>query len=73
MVNRTNTNKIKGVTAVSTSSLGTTKDKLFVNKGILDHIFQIVVNNFPTPVDGVIHRDFLARYRCKINYDKWTG
>lgn len=33
--------------------------------------FQIVSNDFPIPTDGIIGKDFLARYKCKIDYEPW--
>lgn len=38
----------------------------------LNHVFQVVEENFPIPTDGILGRDFLSQYQCIINYDTWT-
>ena len=37
----------------------------------LEQKFHIVDNNFPIPTDGILGRDFLTKYRCKIDFDPW--
>ena len=38
---------------------------------LLEAKFHIVDNHFPIPTDGILGRDFLTKYRCKIDFDPW--
>lgn len=37
----------------------------------IEQKFHIVETDFPIPTDGIIGRDFLTKYRCKIDYEPW--
>jgi hypothetical protein len=63
---------IKGIAAGDMTTIGaTTLTILFEEKCGLEHEFQIVKRHFPFEFDGIIVRDFLTRYRCLIDYDKF--
>ena len=38
---------------------------------LLEGKFHIVDYHFPIPTDGILDRDFLTKYRCKIAFDPW--
>ena len=56
-------------------------DKILTQGSITTHInfpnrllegkFRIVDNHFPIPTDGILGRDFLTKYKCKIDFDPW--
>lgn len=62
---------IIGIGHGSISTIGTTHTDLLVEGMKIPHKFHIVEDNFPIPTDGIIGRDFLVNYRCKINYESW--
>lgn len=64
--------RIKGVTDGSIMSLGTISTKLFIPKFAISHKFHIVPNMFNIPADGILGKDFLKRFCCKIDYQDMT-
>lgn len=46
-------------------------DIILPNNLEISHKFQIINQNFPIPTDGILGRDFLSKYHCKIDYDAW--
>lgn len=71
-INRFDNIKIKGVTDGLTYSIGRTETQLYIDDFVLDHTFHIVDNNFPIPSDGILGRDFITKYKCKLDYSHWT-
>lgn len=63
---------ITGINKHKTTTLGSITIELDVdNNTTLHHKFQIVDQTFPIPTDGILGRDFLAKYHCRIDYDTW--
>jgi Reverse transcriptase (RNA-dependent DNA polymerase)/RNase H-like domain found in reverse transcriptase/Retroviral aspartyl protease len=63
---------IKGIAAGEMTTIGaTTLTMLFEEKCGLEHEFLIVKRHIPFEFDGIIGIDFLTRYRCLIDYDKF--
>lgn len=50
----------------------TTTQLTFQNSFTLEHEFQLVDEQFPIFTDGILGRDFLAKFRCTIDYESWT-
>lgn len=71
-VNRADNIKIQGVTDGLTYSIGRTETQLYIDDFTLNHTFHIVENNFPIPSDGILGRDFITKYKCKLDYFDWT-
>lgn len=65
-VNRADNIKIQGVTDGLTYSIGRTETQLYIDDFTLNHTFHIVENNFPIPSDGILGRDFITKYKCKL-------
>lgn len=72
IVNRSNICRIKGVTEGCTNSIGTTNANIFIEDYVFSHNFHIVDRNFPIPADGILGRDFIVKYRCQLDYNKWN-
>lgn len=62
---------ISGITDEVISTLGTVKSKLFAQGAQFSHIFQVVDENFPIPIDGILGLDFISQFRASIDYDQW--
>lgn len=62
---------IIGIGQGNVSTMGTTNTNILLNGNKIPHKFHIVEDNFPIPTDGIIGRDFLINYRCKIDYEAW--
>lgn len=70
-----NTNEIiniKGITQDTIQSYGTLIANLQINNDIISQEFHVVQDNFNIDCDGIIGKDFLATYKCKIDYDTMT-
>lgn len=63
---------IKGITKDSLRSLGTLHIKLFTDQDEIDHEFHVVPDEFNIDCDGIIGKDFLVNYKCRIDYDSMT-
>lgn len=61
--------RIRGVTQDYLQSLGTVGLSLFIDNDQIDHEFHVVPDEFNIDCDGIIGKDFLMQYRCKIDYD----
>lgn len=59
---------IKGITNDSIHSYGTTYVTLNMNTDSVTHEFHIVPDDFNVDCDGIIGKDFLAAYKCRIDY-----
>lgn len=68
----TNVINIKGITHDSLKSLGTIHVGLYTEQDVIDHEFHVVPDEFNIDSDGIIGKDFLAFYRCKIDYEDMT-
>lgn len=64
---------ISGIGHNGISSLGSTFAKISIENVSVEQKFHIVENDFPIPTDGIIGRDFLTKYHCKIDYVPWCG
>lgn len=62
---------ITGIGNEGIHSLGSTFTNIIVDGIPLQQKFQIVQNDFPIPTDGIIGRDFISNYKCKIDYEPW--
>lgn len=62
---------IIGIGQGNTSTIGTTHANLLINGMLIPHKFHIVEKIFPIPTDGILGRDFLVTYNCKIDYESW--
>lgn len=40
----------------------------YSNQIILDHVFQIVDNNFPIPCLGILGKDYVEKHKCNIDF-----
>lgn len=64
---------IKGITSESLETLGVCPSVLELTD--VHHIkqnFQIVSHNFPIPCAGILGKDFLSSYGCKIDFSTST-
>ena len=62
---------ISGIGHDGISSLGSAFTKIMVEGEYIEQKFHIVESDFPIPTDGIIGRDFLTKYHCKIDYEPW--
>lgn len=72
MIDRSNVSSIKGVTDEPIKTYGTLKVDLYVNDLIITHLFHVVPDRFAIPTNGLIGKDFLRMYRCKLDYDDFS-
>lgn len=64
---------IQGITDTKRKSIGATYAKLHFNEQfIVEHVFQIVDNDFAIEADAILGRDFLRKFKAVIDYDTWT-
>lgn len=71
-IDETNVINIRGITQDSLKSLGTLELNLIANNDMLGHEFHVVPDEFNIDCDGIIGKDFLTHYRCKIDYEHMT-
>lgn len=65
--------QIKGVTSGVDESLGLVPSKIiFTETFSIAHNFQIVNDEFPIPCSGIIGKDFLTHWQCKIDFENLT-
>lgn len=62
---------INGVTDGKVETIGRTSGNIILNDTLIPHHFQVVTKNFPVQTDGILGRDFLAKYGCKICLKSW--
>lgn len=63
---------LTGITENVIKSLGSTNIKIKINNDVISQKIQLVENKFPIKTDGILGRDFLIRYKCNIDYDKYV-
>lgn len=71
-LNRNNTIQIKGITKNYISSLGTISALIRINSISLPVLFHVVPDAFDIPSDGILGKDFIKAYKCKLDYDNMT-
>lgn len=64
--------EIKGITHDSLRSLGSMEIELLMNEEEIVHEFHVVTDDFNIDCDGIIGKDFLAAYKCRIDYSNNT-
>ena len=72
IVNVNKSCSFSGITTEKIQSLGTSKLNFIIYDQKNDHDFHIVDENFPIPTDGILGRDFFAKFLCKIDYETFT-
>lgn len=63
---------ITGITTESIQCLGSKQINLEISNEIIEHTFHIVEDDFPITTDGILRRDILAKYMCKIDFETFT-
>lgn len=71
-VDTTNIINIRGIARDSLRSYGTTNIDLHVNDDLITHEFHLVPEDFNIDSDGILGKDFLAAYKCRIDYANMT-
>lgn len=71
-LNKENQCKITGILNTKTYSHGTASINLAYEEIKTAHQFHIVDSDLPILTDGIIGRDFLMKYLCKIDYETFT-
>lgn len=66
-LNKSRIIEIKGITHDSLRSLGSMDIELLMDDEEISHEFHIVTDNFNIDCDGIIGKDFLAAYKCRID------
>lgn len=70
--NKINTNetiRIKGITQDIINSLGTININFYINNHYIHCLLHVVPNELNIPVDGILGKDFIKHYKCKIDYE----
>lgn len=62
---------LTGISKEEIKSLGSTNLTIQIGETVIDHKIQLVKYNFPIHTDGILGRDFLCKYNCNIDYDKF--
>lgn len=62
---------LTGISKEKIRSMGSTILKFSLGEAILRHKIQLVKHDFPIYTDGIIGRDFLHKYNCNIDYNKF--
>lgn len=60
---------IHGVTEGVVRSYGNLTISLSFDKCVVDNELNVVPSSFPIPADGILGKDFLLRFSCRINYE----
>lgn len=68
-INENDIINIRGVTEGKISSFGSIFLQFNLSEFSIKHKFHIVPNEFNIPSSGIIGRDFIKQYKCKINYE----
>lgn len=69
MLNRSRVIDIKGITNAAVRSLGALRLGLVFDTDVLEHEFHVVPSIFNIDCDGIIGKDFLLTYNCKLDYE----
>lgn len=72
---RLNTNdiiNIRGITNDTLQSFGTLVVNLELSDEIISHEFHVVHDDFNIDCDGIMGKDFLSAYKCRIDYANMT-
>lgn len=73
IINTNQTCSITGIQQHPVQTIGAIDIPLLLTDNcIVNHKFQIIPECLPIPTDGILGRDFLAKFRCIIDYDTWT-
>lgn len=72
LIDTLNITNIIGITDGKVQSLGTTTLSLLVDHSTLSHSITVVPNDFPIPTDGILGKDFMAKYKCNLDYLSMT-
>lgn len=70
-IDQSSTCKITGIKEGFVESLGYTTTELIMDNLAIKHDFHIVDKDFPIPADGILGLDFITKFKCNLNYDKW--
>lgn len=62
---------LTGISKDRIKSLGSTIVKIPIGEAIVNHKIQLVAYDFPIATDGILGRDFLCKYNCNIDYEKY--
>lgn len=63
---------LTGITNEAIDCIGSKNLNLMVENETIQHNFHIVENDFPIQTDGIIGRDILTKYICKIDFATFT-
>lgn len=70
-INTENITTLTGITEYGKmDTIGTIDTFLLFGDHMIPHSLHVVPNDFFIPCDGIIGKDFLATYKCVINYEK---
>lgn len=64
--------KIKGVTQGIVNSIGTIESSILIDNTKIHQRFHVVPSNFSIPTNGILGKDFLRKYKCKLCYSDMT-
>lgn len=67
----TNKCSVTGIGNGATSTLGDTLVQIKIPNQTIAQNFHIVDKTFPIPTDEILGRDFLAGWKCNIDYNTW--
>lgn len=67
-----NTIDIRGITEGTIRTIGTIQAKIYTPMYILKHELHVVPEHFDIPVPGIIGRDFMRLFQCKLDYNNNT-
>lgn len=62
---------LTGISREVIKSFGSTKVKIDINGMVIEHSIQLVSNDIPLSTDGILGRDFLSKYKCNVDYDRY--
>lgn len=73
IIDKSQTCSITGIQQQPVQTSGTIVIPLQLSDNcIINHRFHVVPEDLPIPTDGILGRDFLAKFKCIIDYDTWT-
>lgn len=68
LVNTGYKTNISGVTDGIVESLGSVTLSLLFDNSTVKHPLTVVPKSFPIPTDGILGKDFIAKYKCNLDY-----